>query len=126
MSRVIGILSFVALLLTGLSTLLGAVAPEYTVYALALAAAISAFTERIQGGSSVDGESDGEQGLISRQPTRKAGKVALALNVAATVATLLGAVKPSWGVPILTGVGVASAVTERVGKGGVSSGVSYD
>lgn len=48
-SQVIGVLSFIATLLTFLSTYLGQFDPNYAVYALAVSAAISAFTGRIQG-----------------------------------------------------------------------------
>jgi len=49
-SRIIGILSFIATALTFGATLLGQIDPQYSVYALALAAAINAFTGRVQGG----------------------------------------------------------------------------
>jgi len=48
-SRVIGVLSFIATALTFAATLLGQIDPQYSVWALALAAAINAFTGRIQG-----------------------------------------------------------------------------
>ena len=48
-SRIIGILSFVATVLTFAATFLGQIDPQYSVYALALAAAINAFTGRVQG-----------------------------------------------------------------------------
>lgn len=48
-SRLVGILSFIATALTFAATLLGQIDPQYSVYALALAAAINAFTSRVQG-----------------------------------------------------------------------------
>ena len=48
-SRIIGILSFVATVLTFGATYLGQIDPQYSVYALAAAAAINAFTGRVQG-----------------------------------------------------------------------------
>lgn len=50
-SRIIGILSFIATALTFAATFLGQIDPQYSVYALALSAAINAFTGRIQGNS---------------------------------------------------------------------------
>lgn len=49
LSRIIGILTFIATGLTFAATYLGQINPDYAVYALAVAAAISAFTGRIQG-----------------------------------------------------------------------------
>ena len=49
LSQVLGILSFFATLLTFGATLLQQIAPQYAIYALALSAAISAFTGRVQG-----------------------------------------------------------------------------
>jgi hypothetical protein len=50
-SRVVGILSFIATILTFGATFLGQLDPQYGVWALALAAAINAFTGRVQGPS---------------------------------------------------------------------------
>ena len=51
-SRLIAILASVAGLLTTGATFAGFVKPQYAVYMLAGAAAITAFTERVQGGAS--------------------------------------------------------------------------
>lgn len=51
-SRIIAVLSFIATALTFGATMLGQIDPQYAVWALALAAAINAFTERVQGGES--------------------------------------------------------------------------
>lgn len=48
-SNIIGILSFIATVLTFGATFLGQLDPAYSVYALAIAAAINAFTGRITG-----------------------------------------------------------------------------
>lgn len=48
-SNIIGILSFIATVLTFGATFLGQIDPQYAVYALAAAAAINAFTGRITG-----------------------------------------------------------------------------
>ena len=48
-SRIIGVLSFIATVLTFAATFLGQIDPQYSVWALALSAAINAFTGRIQG-----------------------------------------------------------------------------
>lgn len=48
-SRIVGVLSFVASLLTVGATFLQAVSPEWAVFVVALAGAINAFTGRIQG-----------------------------------------------------------------------------
>lgn len=48
-SNIIGILSFVATVLTFAATFLGQIDPQYSVYALAIAGAINAFTGRITG-----------------------------------------------------------------------------
>lgn len=47
LSKLIGILSFIATILTFGATYLGAIDPHYSVYALAAAAAISAFSKSI-------------------------------------------------------------------------------
>jgi len=44
LSQIVGILSFIATVLTFGASFLGSLDPHYAVYALALAAAISAFT----------------------------------------------------------------------------------
>jgi hypothetical protein len=49
LSRLVGILSLVATISAFAATLLQQLAPEYAVFALALTAAIAAFTEKIQG-----------------------------------------------------------------------------
>ncbi len=49
LSRIIGVLSFIATALTFAATYLGQLDPSYSVYALAFAAAINAFTGRVQG-----------------------------------------------------------------------------
>ena len=49
LSNIIGILSFIATVLTFGATFLGQLDPAYSVWALAAAAAINAFTGRIQG-----------------------------------------------------------------------------
>lgn len=48
-SQIIGVLSFIATALTFGATYLGQIDPHYATYALALSAAISAFTGRVQG-----------------------------------------------------------------------------
>ena len=53
-SRVIGILSFIATVITVAATALQVVKPEWAVYAIAISGAINAFVERVQGGVSVD------------------------------------------------------------------------
>lgn len=53
-SRLFGILSFIATALTFGATFLGQIDPQYAVYALAASAAINAFTESVQGQSEVD------------------------------------------------------------------------
>lgn len=56
-SRIWSILALIVAALTTLATLLDAIAPKYAVWALAIAAGIAAFTERVQGGKSkVEGE----------------------------------------------------------------------
>lgn len=49
LSRLIGVLSLIATIAAFAATLLQQLAPEYAIFALALAAAIAAFTEKIQG-----------------------------------------------------------------------------
>lgn len=46
-SRIFGILALIVSVLTTAATLLDQIAPKYAVYALAAAAAISAFTEKV-------------------------------------------------------------------------------
>ena len=48
-SNIIGILAFAATVLTFAATFLGQIDPQYSVWALAIAAAINAFTGRITG-----------------------------------------------------------------------------
>lgn len=47
LSRILGILALVATVLTTAASLLNSIAPKYAIYALASAAAISAFTEKV-------------------------------------------------------------------------------
>jgi hypothetical protein len=53
LSRIIGILSIIAAACTAFATAFGAIRPQWAVYAVAGAAMINAFTERVQGGKSV-------------------------------------------------------------------------
>ena len=53
-SRIIGILAFIATALTTVASVLETIAPKYAVWALAISAAISAFTGRIQGAKPED------------------------------------------------------------------------
>jgi hypothetical protein len=55
LSRILGILALIATALTTVASLLNAIAPKYAVYALATAAAISAFTEKVTKPASTDG-----------------------------------------------------------------------
>lgn len=50
-SRYLGILSLAATVLTLIASLLQTIAPQYAILALALSAAVSAFTARVQGGT---------------------------------------------------------------------------
>ena len=52
-SRIIGVLSFVATILSFAASFLGQLDPQYAVIALAVSGALNAFTERVQGGASV-------------------------------------------------------------------------
>jgi hypothetical protein len=52
MSRVIAILTLVGAAATALAGFLGGIRPQYAAIALGVAAAIAAFTERVQGGAS--------------------------------------------------------------------------
>jgi hypothetical protein len=52
-SRIVGILSIIAAACTAFATAFGAIRPQWAVYAVAGAAMINAFTERVQGGKSV-------------------------------------------------------------------------
>lgn len=54
LSRVLGILSLLATILTFAATYLGQIDPQYSVIALAVAAAINAFTGRVQGTQTQD------------------------------------------------------------------------
>jgi hypothetical protein len=56
LSQIIAILSFAATVLTFGATYLGTIDPHYSVYALAISAAISAFTSKIQATASVKPE----------------------------------------------------------------------
>ena len=93
MSRAIGIVSFIALLLSGAATLAGGLAPQYAVYALALAAAINAFTERVQGGASQ--EVTAQNFADVPKSNKGKGKIALAINLATVLATVLPTVLPT-------------------------------
>lgn len=48
-SRLIGVLSFIATATTGLSTMLGDLNPKYAAYALTISATINAFTKKVTG-----------------------------------------------------------------------------
>jgi len=52
LSRIIGILSIIAAACTAFATAFGAIRPQWAIYAVAVAAMINAFTERVQGGKS--------------------------------------------------------------------------
>lgn len=112
MSRLLGLLAVIATVCTAAATLLGYVAPEYAVYAVALGAAISAFTERIQGGASFHAQDE-------PSPSRGIAAGALAANLVATGAATAGAIKPQWAIPVALAAGLINSVTERV-HGGVS------
>lgn len=52
-SRIFGILALLASALTTAASFLGAIKPQWAIYAVAIAGAINAFTERVHGGTSV-------------------------------------------------------------------------
>lgn len=52
-SRIFGVLAFIASLLTMGASALGAIRPQWGIYAVGAAGAINAFTERVHGGASV-------------------------------------------------------------------------
>ena len=52
-SRIIGVLSLVATILSFAASYLGQLDPQYAVIAVAISGGINAFTERVQGGASV-------------------------------------------------------------------------
>ena len=52
MSRVIAILTLIGAACTAVAGFLGGIRPQYAAIALGIAAAIAAFTERVQGGTS--------------------------------------------------------------------------
>lgn len=54
LSRILGILSLIATVLTIAATYLGQIDPQYSVWALAIAGAINAFTGRVQGTQTQD------------------------------------------------------------------------
>ena len=55
-SRILGVLALIATALTTLGSLLNTIAPKYAIYALAVSAAISAFTGRVQGHPADEGK----------------------------------------------------------------------